>query len=135
MPFLKRGLQYFYLRFFLLFFSVAITSLSFAQQTVTGRVTDNTTTQGLPGINVIVKGTSRGTITDANGNFSIAASPGEVLMISAVNYTPQEIIVGTNTSLSDIVLATRNAQLNEVVVIGYGQRQRRDLTGAYGIIG
>jgi hypothetical protein len=56
-------------------------------------------------------------------------------MISAVNYTPQEIIVGTNTSLSDIVLATRNAQLNEVVVIGYGQRQRRDLTGAYGIIG
>ena len=135
MPFFKKVLQCFHFKFFLLFLSVSITTLCFAQQTVTGKVTDNNTTQGLAGINVVVKGTTRGTITDANGNFSIVASPGEVLEITAINYTPQEITVGTTTSLSNIVLASRNAQLNEVVVIGYGQRQRKDLTGAYGIVG
>ena len=110
MPFFKKVLQCFHFKFFLLFLSVLLTTLCFAQQTVTGKVTDNNTTQGLAGINVVVKGTTRGTITDANGNFSIVASPGEVLEITAINYTPQEITVGTTTSLSNIVLASRNAQ-------------------------
>jgi TonB-dependent SusC/RagA subfamily outer membrane receptor len=105
-----------------------------AQQTIRGRITDSTSSQGLPGINVTVRGTTRGTVTDANGNFSISANRGDVLQVSAVNYNTQQITVGDNAIVS-LALSPRSAQLNEVVVIGYGTRQRKDVTGAISQVG
>src|SRR5687768_4618099 len=127
MPFSKR--EFFYLKFFLLLLGVFLTTSSIAQQTITGRVSDSISTQGLSGINVLVKGTTRGTTTDVNGNFQIAASRGDVLVVSAVNYATQELQVGSSPVVN-IVLSSKNAQLNEVIVIGYGSRRRKDVTGA-----
>ncbi len=131
----KKKLQLFNLQILLLFVGVAISTLCFAQQTVSGRVTDSTSTQGLPNINVVVKGTGRGTTTNANGEYRIAAAQGEVLVISAVNYEPKELTVGADMRLNTIILTGKNERLNEVVVIGYGQRQRRDVTGAVSTVG
>ncbi|RYY30096.1 MAG: TonB-dependent receptor [Chitinophagaceae bacterium] len=125
----------FHLRIIFLLVSVGISAFCFAQQTLSGRVTDSTSNQGLANISVFVKGTTRGTVTNANGEFRIAASEGEILVISAVSYLPYEFIVGRETALGTITLRSSNASLNEVVVIGYGQRQRKDVTGAVSQIG
>lgn len=120
--------SFWYKSVFTFLFAMSATLLV-AQQTVRGRITDSTSNTGLSGINVTIKGTTRGTITDANGNFTIAASRGDVLQVSAVGYLAQEITVGNNTTIN-VPLTGRNAQLSEVVVIGYGTRQRKDVTGA-----
>ena len=121
--------------YFLLFIPLIFTAnAALAQQVVEGRVVDSTSSQGLSGVSVVVKGTSRGTVTNASGNFRIAASSGEVLQFSSASYLPQEVVLGSQTTIN-VTLSVRSGQLNEVVVIGYGQRQRRDLTGSYGTIG
>ncbi len=106
----------------------------FAQQTVRGRVTDSTSNAGIPRITVTVKGTNRATATDENGDFSIIAARGDVLQISAVGYLSQEVPVTGSTPLT-IPVQARNASLNEVVVIGYGTRQKKDVTGALSTVG
>ncbi|MHA4842797.1 SusC/RagA family TonB-linked outer membrane protein [Flavitalea antarctica] len=120
---------------FLLLVGIIFCTAGFAQQTVRGRVVDSASNQGLPDINVVVKGTTRGAITNANGEYRIAAAEGETLVISAVNYVPIELTVGNSTVLTTVALASSNARLNEVVVIGYGQRQRKDVTGAISQVG
>jgi TonB-linked SusC/RagA family outer membrane protein len=129
MPSSKTISKFLQLKGLFLLMAVASSILGYAQQTVRGRVTDSASSQGLSNINVTVKGTTRGTTTNANGDFRIAAAQGDVLVISAVNYVQQEISVSSST-LGNIVLTSTNARLNEVVVIGYGQRQRKDLTGS-----
>lgn len=122
-------------RYFLTLITLIFTFSSvFSQQTIEGRVTDSATNEGLSGISVVVKGTARGTTTNANGIFRIAASAGEVLQISSPSYSTRELVVGTGTQMN-VSLGAKTGQLSEVVVIGYGQRQKRDLTGAYGMIG
>src|SRR6478609_7991640 len=122
-------------KIFMLIFSVAIGTNCFAQQKVSGRVIDSASSQGLPSVNVTVKGTTRVTSTDANGNYSITVSSGEVLVFSSVAYTSREMTVGSNPVIPTVILSARNAQLSEVVVIGYGQRQKKDVTGAVSQIG
>ncbi|WP_347922633.1 carboxypeptidase-like regulatory domain-containing protein [Pontimicrobium sp. SW4] len=78
----------------------------------------------LPGVNVIVKGTTRGTQTDFDGNFSIEATKNEILVFSYVGFTSREINLDKNNSLS-ISMAEDSAHLDEVVVTGYGTQQRR----------
>lgn len=98
--------------------------------TVRGRVTDGERGEGLPGVSISVKGTSRGTTTDANGNFQLAVpTENSTLVFSYIGYEPQEIVVGKQTTLS-MVLKASNATLNEVVVVGYGTQNKRDITGA-----
>ncbi|GAB2799420.1 TonB-dependent receptor [Rhabdobacter roseus] len=100
-----------------------------AQQTVTGKVVDDTG-QALPGVNVVEKGTTTGTTTNAEGDFTIqVGSANAVLTFSFVGYTPKEEPVG-NRQRIDITLAPDNRQLSEVVVVGYGTQQKRDVTGA-----
>ena len=84
----------------------------------------------LPGVNVTVKGSTRGTSTNANGEYSIAI-PDEkaVLVFSFVGYSTQEMIVGNKTSLN-IILKTDIKALDEVVVVGYGTQSRRNVTGS-----
>ena len=98
-------------------------------RTVSGKVTSSDDGSGLPGVNILVKGTGTGTATDANGNFSITAGDNDVLVFSFVGYATQEITVGAQTSIS-VSLQSDVTALSEVVVIGYGTVRVKDATGA-----
>jgi TonB-linked SusC/RagA family outer membrane protein len=103
----------------------------FAQgKTVTGKVTDSKDGTPVANASVTIKGTSRGTTTDAGGNFRIAVDNNNtVLVISSVGFTTYELTVGAQTDFA-ISLAAAQGTLNEVVVVGYGTQRKRDLTGA-----
>ncbi|XOV90975.1 MAG: SusC/RagA family TonB-linked outer membrane protein [Bacteroidota bacterium] len=99
------------------------------QQRITGNVVDETG-EALPGATVLEKGTSNGTISDADGNFSLTVQgPNAVVQVSFVGYQPTEITVGTQSTIN-VNLEPDAEQLEEVVVIGYGTIKKRDLTGA-----
>ncbi|MBC8154630.1 MAG: TonB-dependent receptor, partial [Bacteroidetes bacterium] len=98
--------------------------------TVSGRVTTSDDGSALPGVSVQVKGTTRGTTTDANGNFRINASGNARLVFSFIGFTSQEVAVG-NRSTVNLVLQNDATNLGEVVVTGYGGTvNRREFTGA-----
>ncbi|HEX5150520.1 MAG TPA: SusC/RagA family TonB-linked outer membrane protein [Parafilimonas sp.] len=99
-----------------------------AQNIVTGEVTDSSG-KPLQGVSVQVKNSTKGTTTNAQGTYSINALSTDVLVFSYVGFTPQELPVGTRSTI-DISLSSSSAQLAEVVVIGYGTAQKRDLTGS-----
>ncbi|WP_139921326.1 SusC/RagA family TonB-linked outer membrane protein [Hymenobacter sp. DG01] len=99
-----------------------------ADITVSGRVVDEKGA-GLPGVNVIVKGTTTGTQTDADGRFTLTAPDNATLQMSFVGYTPQEVPVNGQTTLS-ISLAPDNRALSEVVVVGYLTENRQNVTSA-----
>jgi TonB-dependent starch-binding outer membrane protein SusC len=118
-----------FLLFIIFFHGVAV----FAQQEIKGVVTSADDGQTLPGVNVVIKGTTTGTITDIDGSYSIMATKGQVLQFSYVGMVTQEITVGDQTSIN-VVLHSDVAQLQELVVIGYGAVQKKDLTGSVGSI-
>lgn len=95
---------------------------------ITGRVTD---TAGEPviGANVFVKGTTRGVVTDSDGNFSIEAQPGSRIEISFIGMRTKTILLTGETHLT-VTLAENSELLNEVVVVGYGTQKKANLTGA-----
>lgn len=100
---------------------------------ITGRVTDENA-QGLPGANVIEKGTSNGATTDANGNFALNASDAATtLTISSVGYVSQDVTIGNRTTIN-VQLVPDNRTLDEVVVVSYGTVKRSNLTEAVSII-
>lgn len=116
-----------------LLFFIAMISLGKAQDfSLSGRVTD-TEKRPVEGASVQVKGKTMSTLTDADGAFSLSATIGDVLQISFVGYTPQEISV-TNQNPLAVLLMRANNDLDEVVVIGYGTARKRDLTGAVGSV-
>ncbi len=96
---------------------------------ISGRISDGDTGEPLPGVSVLVKGTTQGTITDTDGNYKITVDESAVLVFSFVGYKTQEVTVGTNSTLN-IVLASDVTALSEIVVVGYGTQQRRDITGS-----
>jgi TonB-dependent starch-binding outer membrane protein SusC len=101
----------------------------FAAVQVTGNVTDENG-QPLPGASIIEKGTTNGTTSDVDGNFSLSvAGSASVLGFSFIGYTTQEIVVGNQTSFN-VKLEPDMRTLNEVVVVGYGTVKKSDLTGA-----
>ncbi len=101
---------------------------SAADQPVTGTVSDEAG-QALPGVSVVVKGTSRGTSTDATGMFRLSVpDPKSILVFSYVGYESQEMVVNNQTTFT-ISLKADNKSLNEVVVVGYGTQKKADLTG------
>ncbi|MEL0652106.1 TonB-dependent receptor [Algibacter sp. TI.3.09] len=100
------------------------------QKTITGTVTSETDNTPLPGVNVLVKGTSTGASTDFDGNYTINVSDSQaVLSFSYVGFATKEIKVGNNTKVN-VALAEDLAALDEVVVVGYGARKKSDITGA-----
>ncbi|MEJ7766439.1 MAG: TonB-dependent receptor [Chitinophagaceae bacterium] len=103
-------------------------SFLFAQESVSGRIVDSAGGKGISKASIVVEGTKRGTVTDANGNFRINASTGEVLLVSFLGYRSERVPV--SGGLVNVSLATQQNQLTDVVVIGYGTRQRKDVTGA-----
>lgn len=104
-------------------------SLMAQEKTVTGKVTGGDDGLGIPRVNVTVKGTSRGVPTDIDGNYNIQVNSSDVLVFSFIGYIRQEVTVGTQTVI-DVVLQPDVTALEEVVVIGYGQVEAKDATGA-----
>jgi TonB-linked SusC/RagA family outer membrane protein len=114
-----------FLFFLFLSFSVAVIS----QQHVTGVVTD-TRGDGIPGVNVVVKNTSEGTITDVEGNYSIEVpADAEMLVYSFIGMEDQEVSIG-DKSVIDVIMKTSIFDIDEVVVVGYGAQKKVNLTGA-----
>lgn len=102
--------------------------------TVSGRVTGADNSSGLPGVSVQVKGTSRGDITDATGRFTLKVpSSAVVLVFSYTGYTQQEVPLEGRTSVN-VVLQVAEGKLQEVVVVGYGQQRKANLTGSLATI-
>ena len=100
------------------------------ERTITGHVTSGDDNNPLPGVNVAVKGTTRGTTTDANGAYRLNIPSGNpILVISSVGFLSQEITIGNRTSI-DVKLETDTRALNEVVVVGYGTQRKSQMTGA-----
>jgi len=118
----------------LLFCLVMLPATLMAQSTAKGIVTDKANAMPMPGVNVIIKGTSRGTSTDFDGKYSIELSEGEVLVFSYVGYTTQEIEF-TGQATIDVAIEEDAAQLDEVVLIGYGSTTKQDATGAVEKVG
>lgn len=88
--------------------------------TITGRVTSEEDNEGLPGVTVLIKGTTQGTVTDVDGNFRLnVQDENAVLVFSSMGFISEEVNVGNQTVI-DIVLTPDLAALDEVVVIGYG---------------
>ena len=116
------------LKLLLLAFMVIFASFASAQDITSGILTDEQN-MPIPGVNILVKGTTKGTLTDFDGKYTISASDGDVLIFSYIGYTTVEVKF-TGQSLLDVQLLEDTAKLGEVVVIGYGDVKRRDLTGA-----
>jgi TonB-linked SusC/RagA family outer membrane protein len=115
---------------FNLLFLISSLSAIAQSKTVTGKITDQETGSPIGGVNVNVKGTTTGVVTNAEGIFSIQIPSNEsVLVTSYVGYEEQEITVGEQSSINISMSATQKS-MDEVVVIGYGTTKRRDLTGA-----
>ena len=114
----------------LLTLSVLLTGEAFAQNTVVGRVVDANNTP-LIGVNVVVKGTTTGTTTGIDGNYSIKVAENQTLVFSYLGYTTVEEIVGKRTAIN-VKMNEEATQLGavEIVNIGYGTTTRRDLTGS-----
>jgi TonB-linked SusC/RagA family outer membrane protein len=98
--------------------------------TITGTVKSQEDESGLPGVNVLIKDSGQGTITDIDGNYVIEVPTGEVVLVfSSVGYIREEIAVGTQTVI-DITLIPDITALEEIVVVGYGTQKRESITGA-----
>ena len=109
---------------------LSLSSSIFAQKTVTGKVSDSKDGSPLAGVSVLAKGTGTGTQTKADGTFSLTVpANANALVISSVGYATQEVNIAGQTSV-DVLLVTSGANLNEIVVIGYGTARRRDVTGS-----
>jgi iron complex outermembrane receptor protein len=105
------------------------------EKVVTGKITDPGGTLGLPGVTIQVKGTTKGTTTDVNGQYRLAdVSANNVLVFSSIGYISQEVTVGTRTTI-DVTLVEDNKTLSEVVVVGYGNQRSKDVTGAVQSVG
>lgn len=102
--------------------------VSYAQQSVSGKVADSQG-EGLPGVTIRVQGTTTGTVTDINGNFNISAATDAVLEISSVGFTTQIVSINGRSSI-DVTMEVDTQQLEEVVVVGYGTRKKSHNTGA-----
>ena len=95
---------------------------------ITGRITDETG-EGLPGVNIIVKGSYKGTVTDFDGEFNIEVESDAILTVTFIGYETVDVAVNGRTNI-DVQLRQDIEQLEEIVVIGYGEQKKADLTSA-----
>lgn len=112
------------------FLTLFVTLSALAQEkTITGTVTAFEDGSPLPGVNIVIKGTTTGTATDMNGKYTLSAPEGVTLVFSSIGYTNEEIVVGGQSSI-DVKMVLNVSSLSEVVVVGYGTQERRDVTGS-----
>ncbi|CAN0538080.1 unnamed protein product, partial [Scytosiphon promiscuus] len=92
---------------------------------IKGKITSSEDNEPLPGVSIILKGTTNGTVANVDGSYSITADENAVLQYSYIGFTSQEILVGSQ-SVIDVALLPDAEQLEEVVVIGYGTQKKSD---------
>ncbi len=115
-----------------LLISAFANTFSFAQTnvTVSGKVSDPDTKMPLPGVSVTVRGKATiGVITDEKGNYAITVPAGAVLVFSYLSNAPEEIVV-SKSGIKNVLLSSTAKSMDEVVVIGFGSRKKKDVTGA-----
>jgi TonB-linked SusC/RagA family outer membrane protein len=95
---------------------------------ISGTVTDPSGV-GLPGVTIIVDGTTKGTVTDVDGKFTLDVEPGEVLVFSFIGYKSQKVIIQAQSTV-DVIMAEDEKALDEIVVVGYGEQKKADVIGA-----
>ncbi len=115
----------------LLMLLLCVSTTAFAQNKtkVTGYVTDETNF-GIPGVTVVKKGTTEGTITDIDGKYAIEAAPGQVLEFSFIGYISQETTIDAGRKVYNVSLQIKDEVLDEIVVVGYGVQKKSDLSSA-----
>ncbi|WP_215224944.1 SusC/RagA family TonB-linked outer membrane protein [Echinicola shivajiensis] len=119
-----------YMKKWLLLFMVLLSCHAMAQEaSITGTVRDAKSGETIPGVNILIEGSTKGTVSDMEGNYSISAEKGSILIFSYIGYVSQKITVG-NASVMDVEMELDAKQLDEVLVIGYGEQSRATLTSA-----
>src|SRR5690606_1912543 len=104
--------------------------VAMAQQQVSGTVTDYSNGEPLPGVNIIIQGTTTGAVTDMNGNYTLQVPNTEsVLSFSFIGYETENITVGNQTTIN-VSLMPDMTSLDEIVVVGYGTQKKKVVTGA-----
>jgi iron complex outermembrane receptor protein len=106
---------------------------AFAQDVVSGKVTDAADGSAIPGVSVTVKGTTKGAQTDVNGTYKVNAASGSTLVFTFVGYTSKE--VKATGSVVNVALSADNKSLEEVVVVGYGTQKRKEISGTVTSLG
>ncbi len=122
------------IRYFLLvlFLGISVAS-AFAQVNVSGTVTDASNQSTIPGVSILVKGTSSGTVTDIEGKYSISVDSKAVLVFSYIGFTSQEIPVQGKTIIN-VSLSAEAQQLEQLIVTGYSTQKKVDVTGAISVV-
>jgi len=122
---------YLYARRYLsvLFVLGAFTAALAQGRVISGKVTDAGDGSPVPGVNILEKGTSNGTVTDADGNYSISVGDNATLVFSFVGYLSQEVSVGAQSTIN-VNLASDVTALSEVIVVGYGTQEKKEITSA-----
>ena len=115
--------------YFLLILALITTAFLNAQNSEVNGSVSGADGLSIPGANVLIQGSSTGTTTDFDGNFSISVKSGDVLIVSYIGFLTQSITISNQTSLT-IVLQSDASELDEVVVVGYGTQRKSNLTGA-----
>ena len=111
-----------------------LAQISFAQKTITGKITDSKDGSTVRGASVTVKGSRTGAQTDANGAFSLSVpNDATTLVVSSVGFTSQEVDIAGKNSV-EVSMVMNSTSLGEVVIIGYGTTRRKDLTGSIATI-
>jgi outer membrane receptor protein involved in Fe transport len=118
---------------FLLLTSILLSFGVHAQVTITGKVTSSEDQMPVIGATVVIKGTKQGTTTNADGSFALTASPTDVIVVSFLGFTPQQIKVGDQKTINVVLIADAST-LTEVVVTGYTSQRKKDLTGAVAVV-
>jgi TonB-linked SusC/RagA family outer membrane protein len=103
-------------------------------RTINGLIKSQADDELIPGVSVLVKGTTRGTVTDIDGKFSLEVSNGETLVASFIGYETKEVTVAAGIDNLEISLVSSFSDLSEVVVVGYGTQKKSDLTGSVGSV-
>jgi TonB-dependent starch-binding outer membrane protein SusC len=114
---------------------VGFTTVMWAQRTITGKISDAATGETLPSVSIVLDGTTKGTISDVDGNFTLnVPNEGGTLTFTFVGYITQKVSIG-NQSKFDIALASDTKVLDEVVAVGYGDVNKRDVLGSVSSVG
>ncbi|EPR67250.1 TonB-dependent receptor [Cyclobacterium qasimii M12-11B] len=115
---------------------IMVVMVGYARQAsqISGKVVSVEDNEPLPGVSILVKGTSRGTVTNMDGEFSVQAASGDVLTVSFIGFTTQEVNVNGGQTSYEILLESTMGDLGEVVVVGYGSQRKADITSAVSVI-
>ena len=113
--------------YLMLLLGTLICSSAYSQQSISGTVLDGKS-EPLIGVNILVKNTGRGTVTDLDGKYALQANQGETLVFSFTGFTSKEVVVGSNPVMN--ITLDEGAALDEVVVVAYGSQKKVTVTGA-----